>query len=93
MPVVKIEKRYFGGEPVELKVKCNSDGEFSADRHFDWRLHGDQATGRLPWTKERQEFFAKIGRSMEHVILQLKQLSDPKRALEIADKGRLLEFK
>lgn len=208
MPVVKTEKRYFAGEAVELKVKCNSDGEFSADlpafcvstlgynivkdkslevvikkwtnaaveytdtktksekvilyevqasayiwdfkgdkliadfqdggshkeglsltvfavvanefqltkpdgkiryryeevetdlpesmadfRHFDWRLHGEQATGRLPWTKERQEFFAKIGRSMEQVILQLKQLSDPKRALEIADKGRLLEFK
>jgi hypothetical protein len=45
------------------------------------------------WTKEREEFFAKIGRAMENVILQLKQLDDPKRALQIADSGRLLEFK
>lgn len=207
MPVVKTEQRHFGGQGVELKVKCNSDGEFSADlpafavatlgynvvkakslgeciekwnkagsdftdtntkcekvilyavqanayiwddkedrlikdfhdshgqdgislsviatvanefqltmpdgkvryryeelesdiphsmddfRHFDWRLHGDQEKHRLVWTKEREEFFAKIGRAMESVILQLKQLSDPKRALEIVDTGKLLEFK
>jgi len=86
LPDGKVRYRY---EEVESGLPKSMD-EFS---HFNYWNHGDQEKHRLIWTQEREDFFTKIGRAMESVIIQLKQLDDPVRALAIADTGRLLEFK
>lgn len=46
----------------------------------------------IEWTPEREAFFGMIGRGLEKVIQQLKQLSDPVAALQFADSGHLLSL-
>jgi hypothetical protein len=42
----------------------------------------------LPWTQEREDFFARMVRGLEAVAVQLAQLSNPVAALQIADTGQ-----
>lgn len=88
LPNGKVRYNY---EEVEDHNLPNSMADM---RHFQWGVgRGEEAKSKLPWTQEREDFFAKIGRAMEDVIMQLKQLDDPTRALEIADAGKLLPYK
>ena len=52
-------------------------------------VHGERVRVFMDWTQEREDFFARIGRGIEAVILQLATLDNPKDAAMIADTGKL----
>lgn len=78
-----IQYRYDKVEDCKLNKRAVTYGA-----RFD-KWPRERPENRLPYTPEREEFFCKISRGLEAVILQLDQLQDTEKAQAIADSGVL----
>lgn len=54
--------------------------------HTGWQ----RAENQMPWTKERERFFAYISTAMHKLIMQLSEFEDKDKLLDCIDSGRLL---
>ena len=54
--------------------------------HSGW----DRAENQMPWTEEREKFFAYIATAMHKMVLQLSEVQEKDKLLEFIDSGRLL---
>lgn len=60
-----------------------------APRSFDGLCgRGEVGTNRIPWTLEREKFFADLGEAMENLILKIDRvMSDKQKVIALADSG------
>ncbi len=59
----------------------------SGTGRWEYRVQGDPHIKKLPWTPEREEFFRKLARGMESLILMFEKLQDAETTKAIADSG------
>lgn len=77
--------RYRYDEVVDTKLRQRAVRMCARFNKFPHARHEHQ----LPYTPEREEFFIKLSRGLESLVLQLNQLNDITKALAFADSGRL----